>query len=155
MLVISPSKPHGVKVGPEGCTAVDLFSPIRRDFIEKSSAYLGQTGPGQGGQQTAPARDARADEAYRALRGCLAVKGITIDMEQLKEVPLEIVARYAYERECLSLGRVREILGISKEQAKALLRQWKHGDDHSESSLRRKMERLIIISEEHSPAGIR
>jgi len=65
------------------------------------------------------------------------------------------VARYAYERECLSLGRVREILGISKEQAKALLRQWKHGDDHSESSLRRKMERLIIISEEHSPAGIR
>jgi quercetin dioxygenase-like cupin family protein len=144
MLVIPPSKPHGVKVGPEGCTAVDLFSPIRRDFIEKSSAYLGQTGPGKG-DQTPPAEDARHAEAYVSLQRCLATKGINVGMEQVKEVPLELLARYAYERECISMGQVRAILGMDKEQAKALVRQWKHGDDHSEASLRRKLERLVSV----------
>ncbi len=154
MLVIPPSKPHGVRVGPEGCTAVDLFSPIRKDFIEKSSAYLGQTGSGKGSQQTDPAKDAQQGAAYESLRGCLATKGIDVGLEQLKEVPLELLARYVYERECVSMGRLRVILGIDKEQAKALLRQWKHGDDHSEASLRRKMERLVFGGGElHPPSG--
>jgi hypothetical protein len=43
------------------------------------------------------------------------------------------------------MGQLRRILGLNKDQAKGLLRQWKHGDDHSESSLRRKMERMIVL----------
>ena len=150
MLVIPPSKPHGVKVGPDGCTAIDLFSPIRKDFIEKSSAYLGQTGLAKGAQVD-PKGDAGQAEAYTTLRGCLATKGINASIDQLKEIPLEVLARYAYERECVSMGHVRAILGMDKEQAKALVRQWKHGDDHSESSLRRKLERLVLSAGGTSP----
>ena len=40
MLVIPPSKPHGVEVGPQRCTVMDLFSPLRQDFIDGSAAYL-------------------------------------------------------------------------------------------------------------------
>lgn len=63
----------------------------------------------------------------------------------MKELPLDLLARFAYERECLSMGQLRKILGLDKQQAKELLRQWKHGDDHSEASLRRKWERLVIV----------
>ena len=60
-------------------------------------------------------------------------------------IPLDLLARYTYERQCITMGQLREILGIDKKQAKDLLREWKHGDDHSESSYRRKMERMIML----------
>ena len=37
---------------------------------------------------------------------------------------------------------------MDKTQAKALLREWKHGDDHSESSYRKMMERMIMLPSE-------
>ncbi len=149
MLVIPPSKPHGVKVGSEGAVAVDLFSPIRRDFIEKTSAYLGQSDDTSGttGQDSAPA-EVDQDEAYRVLFNHLRAAGIRGTLDEARNVPLEMLARLAFERECLSMGQLRKILGLDKKQAKELLRQWKHGDDHSEASLRRKYERMIILQED-------
>jgi len=35
---------------------------------------------------------------------------------------------------------------LDKNEAKNLLRQWKHGDDHSESSYKRKLERTIVLT---------
>lgn len=141
MIVIPPSRPHGAQVGPEGGVVIDLFSPIREDLMEQWYRSFGQKVTGPGGPQLEPSRDA----AYRSLLGFLHGAGITATLEQLKGVPLEVVARFAYERQCLSMGQLRKVLGIDKDQAKALLREWKHGDDHSESSLRRKMGRLVIL----------
>jgi len=146
MVVIPPSRPHGATVGPEGGVVIDIFSPIRNDLIAKWSGSFGQEPSGAGG----PQQDASSDAAYRSLLGFLHGAGIAATLEQLKEVPLEVVARFAYERECLSMGQLRKVLGIDKDQAKALLREWKHGDDHSESSLRRKMERLVLLPGERT-----
>ncbi len=47
MLIIPSSKPHGVKVGPEGCIVSDIFSPIREDFIQGTSIlYQERSGAG-------------------------------------------------------------------------------------------------------------
>lgn len=43
------------------------------------------------------------------------------------------------------MGQLRAAMGIDKKQAKDLLRTWKHGDDHSESSYRRSLERIVIV----------
>jgi quercetin dioxygenase-like cupin family protein len=132
MLVIPPSKPHGVEVGPQGCTVMDLFSPLRQDFIDGSAAYLGGTG-------------AKAADPYRRLHGFLRRSGIKVTLEELKNIPLDLLARYTYERQCITMGQLREVLGIDKTQAKALLREWKHGDDHSEASYRKMMETMIML----------
>jgi gentisate 1,2-dioxygenase len=142
MLVIPSSKPHGVKVGPEGATAIDLFSPIRQDFLDGSSAYIKPAGE--------PAKDSASTDAgdkdpYEQLQGFLSSAGIKVPLEDLKELPLDLLARYVYERECITMGQLRKILKLSKDEAKALLREWKHGDDHSEASLRRTMERMIVL----------
>lgn len=138
MLVIPPSVPHGVEVGPEGASAVDLFSPIREDFLAASESYLNRTG--------SAGEDSQNDEEkYKKLQSFLTASGIKIPLEQILEVPLEILARYVYERECITMGQLRAILGIDKKQAKELLREWKHGDDHSESSLRKAMQRRVIL----------
>ncbi|MBM3299383.1 MAG: hypothetical protein FJY85_05470 [Deltaproteobacteria bacterium] len=145
MLVIPPSVPHGVRVGPEGATAVDLFSPIRKDFIEKTSTYLPRPqGPAEPQGAEASKGLSEAQKCAR-LHGFLVAGGINVPLENLKEIPVDVVARYVYERECITMGQLREILGVDKNQAKELLRTWKHGDDHSESSLRRKMERLVRL----------
>lgn len=144
MLIIPSSKPHGVKVGPEGCVVSDIFSPIREDFIQGTSSYIkSDTKQDSSGSRVDTA------EAYRELHGFLVASGVKIGLDDLKEIPLELVARYVYERECISLGRLRTILGLDKNQAKDLLRQWKHGDDHSESSYRRKLERMIVLPATH------
>lgn len=145
MLVIPPSVPHAVMVGPEGCTVLDLFSPIRQDFIEARSAQVPQHEKVQPSAEWERTAEELEREKYVRLQGFLASAGIEIPMEQLVEVPLEILARYVYDRECITMGQIRDVLGIDKKQAKELLRQWKHGDDHSESSLRRKMERLVVF----------
>lgn len=132
MLVIPPSEPHSVTVGPRGCTAMDLFSPIRHDFIESR------------GEAGRPPEETEEDK-YVQLQGFLASAGIELPLDQLLQVPLEVLARYVYDRECITMGQLRKILELDKKQAKELLRQWKHGDDHSESSLKRKMERLIVL----------
>jgi len=142
MLVIPPSVPHGVKIGPDGCVVTDLFSPIREDFIQGKAAYLKQEQPGPGGSQDPAARDERA---YERLLGFLKAAGIKVTLDEVKEVPLHILARYAYERQCLSLGELRDVLGMDKQQAKAMLREWKHGDDHSEASLARSLQRQVIL----------
>ncbi len=138
MLVIPPSVPHGVEVGPEGATAIDLFSPIREDFISESETYLDRTGSSGDATQ-------EDEDKYKKFQSFLTTAGIKIPLEQILEVPLEILARYVYDRECITLGQIREILGIDKKQAKALLREWKHGDDHSESSLKKAMQRRVIL----------
>jgi hypothetical protein len=138
MLVIPPRVPHGVEIGPEGASVTDLFSPIREDFISQSETYLRRPG--------GPAAAVREnEEKYKRFQSFLTAAGIKIPLEQLLEVPLEILARYVYDRECITLGQLREILGLDKPQAKALLREWKHGDDHSESSLRKAMQRRVIL----------
>ncbi len=50
-----------------------------------------------------------------------------------------------YEKQCVTMGQLRNILKIDKKQAKDMLRTWKHGDDHSESSYKRSLERVVII----------
>jgi len=142
MLVIPSSKPHGVRIGPEGATAVDLFSPIRQDFIDGISAYIKPSGESGKGPAAAPVSE---KDPYEQLQGFLASAGIRVPLDDLKELPLDLLARYVYERECITMGQLRQVLGLSKDEAKALLREWKHGDDHSESSLRRTMERMIIL----------
>jgi len=142
MLVIPPNVPHGVKVGPEGSIAIDLFSPIREDFIQKSSAYLGQ-GPGKDEAAiTGPPSD---DEVYRTLQSYLHKAGVRASLEELKEYPIVAVARLAFERECISMGQLRLLLGLDKNQAKDLLREWKHGDDHSAASLRKMMTQMVVL----------
>lgn len=131
MLVIPSLKPHGVKVGPQGCVALDLFSPIRNDFIEGRAGYF--------------AKDGEPKDSYRRLYGFLRRTGMNVTLDELREVPLEVLARYVYDKECITMGELRDILGLDKKQAKELLRQWKHGDDHSESSYKRKLERLIVL----------
>ncbi|MCA1961616.1 MAG: cupin domain-containing protein [Desulfomonile sp.] len=142
MLVIPPNVPHGVKIGPEGSTAIDLFSPIREDFIQQSSAYLGQ-GLDKGKLATEPPPS--KDEVYRTLQSYLLKAGVRASLEELQEYPIIDVARLAFERECISMGQLRLLLGLDKQQAKDLLREWKHGDDHSAASLRKMMTQKVIL----------
>jgi hypothetical protein len=132
MLVIPGFKPHGVKVGPEGCSVMDLFSPIRKDFIEGKASYLPQ----------------EERDPYIRLHVVIRGLGVKVTLEELRDLPLEVLARYVYDNECITMGQLRDILGLDKKQAKDLLRQWKHGDDHSESSYKRKLERLVVIPDE-------
>lgn len=131
MLVIPSLKPHGAKAGPQGCVAMDLFSPIRKDFIEGNAVYF--------------SKDSEQKDPYCRLHGFLRRTGMKVTLDELREVPLDVLARYVYDKECITMGELRDILGLDKKQAKELLRQWKHGDDHSESSYKRKLERLIVL----------
>ncbi len=132
MLVIPPSKPHAAAAGSEGCVVLDLFSPIREDFI----------------LEKIPQPPSDSTDPYEQLHGFLRSKGVKATVDELRELPLEALARYTYEKECITMGQLREILGIDKTKARALLRQWKHGDDHSESSYKRKFERMILLPDE-------
>ena len=145
MLVIPGSVPHGVKVGPEGCTVLDIFSPIRRDFIEGTASHLSQAGTQTDEPPTAGDKPLDDDGKYRRLQGFLAAAGVKIELKELKKTPLDLLARYVYERECVPLGELRRVMGWDKKRAKEFLRELKHGDDHSESSFKRKMERLVIL----------
>lgn len=149
MHVVPPFKPHGVRVGPDGCSVTDIFSPIRQDFIDQTSAYLGQTGPTDAAEGSGPKFDEA--EAYRKLHGHLRGVGVTASLEQVKAVPVELLARYAYEKECVTMGQLRAILNMDKQEAKNLLREWKHGDDHSESSLKKNLARLVMLPGEKPP----
>lgn len=142
MLVIPPNMPHSVKVGPEGSIAVDLFSPIREDFIQKSSSYLGQGGKEDLSEASGPPSE---DEVYQTLQSCLSKAGVKASLDEFKRYPISDLSRLAYERQCLSMGQLRSLLGLDKKQAKELLREWKHGDDHSESSLRKMMGLRVIL----------
>ncbi len=133
MIVIPSHRPHGVKVGPQGCTVVDVFSPIREDFLANRPAAVTEKQPNA------------EEEVYVKLHGHLTAAGVNVPLDHLKELPVELLARYVFEKQCISMGELRGILGLDKAQAKDLLRRWKHGDDHSESSLRRKLERLVIM----------
>jgi quercetin dioxygenase-like cupin family protein len=140
ILFVPSSQPHAAMAGPEGCTVIDLFSPIREDLIERS--------PVDSHAQNETETEAQAPterQKYERLQGYLAAGGIEIPLEQLEEVSLDILARYVYEKECITMGQLRAVLGLDKNQAKELLRQWKHGDDHSEHSLKRKLERLVVF----------
>ncbi len=151
MLVIPSSVPHGVKVGPEGCTVLDIFSPIRRDFIEGTASYISksETKTDEPAAEQEPLLD--DDEKYRRLHGFIAASGVKVELNELKKVPLEVVALYVYDRECITLGELRKIMGWDKKRAKEFLRDLKHGDDHSGSSLKRKMERLVMLPGEIHP----
>lgn len=145
MLVIPGSQRHSAQIGPQGATAIDLFSPLRQDLIESRNAYFAKGGAVGNDQVGSPAADAKEVDPYRRLHGFLRGSGIKVPLEELKNIPLDLLARYTYERQCITMGQLREILGIDKTQAKALLRGWKHGDDHSEASYQRMMERMIML----------
>lgn len=138
MLVIPSSKRHGARIGPDGCTAVDLFSPIRQDLIEAAGGHIRTSGE----EENELSED---KDPYEQLQGFLSSSGIRVPLEELKKLPLDLLARYVYERQCITMGQLRKVLKMSKDEAKALLREWKHGDDHSEASLRRTMERMIVL----------
>jgi quercetin dioxygenase-like cupin family protein len=145
MLLIPSMVPHSVSSGPEGCEAVDFFSPIRQDFIDGSAAYMSDQPKTTAEQKLDLTKDTACGEPYSELQVFLAVVGIRVPIEKLREYPLETLARYAYEKECVTMGQLRNILKIDKKQAKDMLRTWKHGDDHSESSYKRSLERVVII----------
>jgi quercetin dioxygenase-like cupin family protein len=145
MLVIPGSQRHSAQIGPHGATAIDLFSPLRQDLIESRNAYFQKAeAAGENRAGVTPA-DAKQADPYARLHGFLRASGIKITLDQLKDVPLDLLARYTYERQCITMGQLRQILGVDKTQAKALLREWKHGDDHSESSYRKMMETMIML----------
>jgi quercetin dioxygenase-like cupin family protein len=147
MIVVPGAAPHGALTGPEGCTTLEIFSPVRQDYIDSTSTPS---------EAAAVSDDHSAEDVaaldeegkYRRLQGFLQATGITIELEELKKVPLELLARYVYDKQCITLGELRKVLGLDKMQAKALLREWKHGDDHSESSLKRNMERQVVFPAE-------
>ncbi len=151
MIVIPPSKPHGARIGPEGCELQDLFSPVRADLVADSSAGLSASGSVKMGEEPEPGQPLDEKEQYRQLQSYLRKVGVKVELEKLMEVELYVLARYTYERECISMGELRRILGLDKKQGKALLREWKHGDDHSEYSLRRKLERLVMLPGDMHP----
>jgi len=144
MVVVPSSRPHGSVAGLDGATVLDVFSPIRQDFLESRTS----TGaPLAEKTESAPAAPEAGPEGdpYEQLQEVLASVGIKVPLEELRKTPLDLLARYVYEKECITMGQLRRILGLSKAGAKDLLRQWKHGDDHSEASLKRKMERMIVL----------
>jgi unsaturated pyranuronate lyase len=145
MLLIPSMVPHSVSSGPEGCEAVDFFSPIRQDFIDGSTGYMSDQPKTTDEQKLDLEKDITSSDPYSELQVFLAGVGIRVPVEKLREYPLESLARYAYEKECVTMGQLRNILKIDKKQAKDMLRTWKHGDDHSESSYKRSLERVVII----------
>lgn len=145
MLVIPSLVPHGVQIGPDGALVTDLFSPIREDFITKTATYLAGGGASEKEKEDTTEPELSEDEKYTKFQSYLATGDIKIPLDKLKEVPLEILARYVYDRECITMGQLRAIMGLDKKQAKQLLREWKHGDDHSESSLQKAMQRRVIL----------
>lgn len=145
MYVVKSMRPHGVRVGSSPARVVDLFSPIREDFLAKNEPYLTRSAK-HGGSTEEISGGENEQDPHTRLKAFLDAVGIKVDLEKLQEVPLDILARYCYEKECITMGQLRNVLGLDKQQAKNLLRQWKHGDDHSESSLRRKIERMIVLT---------
>jgi quercetin dioxygenase-like cupin family protein len=151
MILIPSSKPHAALAGVDGCVVMDIFSPIRQDFIDSQSDQDASSWSGcQGRAELGDifSNSSGKPDPYVQIQGYLAGAGTSIALEKLREVPLEILARYAYEKECMTMGQLRQALGIDKPTAKGLLRNWKHGDDHSESSYRRRLERLVVIPAE-------
>jgi quercetin dioxygenase-like cupin family protein len=151
MLVIPSFKPHGVKVGTEGSEATDIFSPIRHDFLKGKPAYLPGSKESTQDDENSESQTDGDEEKYLKIKRVLEAAGIDAGLEDLKKLPIDLLARYVYEKECISMGELRKIMGLDKKQVKALLREWKHGDDHSESSLKRKLERLVILPWEKIP----
>lgn len=147
MTLIPSNVPHSASSGPEGCDVIDLFSPIRQDFIDGTASYLGKPQNTSTDQQVEPeiTKETSKEDPYSELHGFLAAAGVRVPIEKLREYPLEIIARYAYEKECVTMGQLRAVMGIDKKQAKEMLRTWKHGDDHSESSYKRSLERIVIV----------
>ncbi|MCX5872906.1 MAG: cupin domain-containing protein [Deltaproteobacteria bacterium] len=152
MLVIPSMVPHSALAGPEGCQVIDLFSPIRQDFIDGSTSYFKKPESGTEQVELDNAAKTSRKDPYTELHGFLAGVGIRVPIEKLREYPLDTIARYTYEKECITMGQLRQILGIDKKQAKDMLRIWKHGDDHSESSYKRNLERVVIVPNVYQPA---
>lgn len=150
LLLIASSKPHSVEVGRDGCLAVDYFSPIRQDFIEGRASYLTSSESKRSQGSPAEARPG-SKEPYQKLQRLLHGVGIKADLETLLEVPIETLARYAYEKQCVTMGQLRDILNIDKNQARDLLRQWKHGDDHSEASYEKMLRTMVVVPGEPMP----
>jgi quercetin dioxygenase-like cupin family protein len=147
MTLIPSNVPHSASSGPEGCDVIDLFSPIRQDFIDGTASYFAEPEKTSIDKKNEleNTQEIEEKEPYSELHGYLAAAGIRVPIERLREYPLEIIARYAYEKECVTMGQLRAVMGIDKKQAKDMLRTWKHGDDHSESSYKRNLERIVIV----------
>jgi quercetin dioxygenase-like cupin family protein len=152
MLVIPSSVPHGGTSGPHGCVVNDVFSPIREDFIKGTATYFNSTDEVTDPTGRQAHEEEGTEETYRLLHEILREAGIEADLEQVKDVPVDILAHYIFEKEMASMGRLRRALGMDKSQAKALLREWKHGDDHSESSYQKMKRTMVILPWEKVPS---
>lgn len=145
ILVIPPSVPHSASVGPKGAIVMDIFSPVREDFIHsKPSYYRAQTGP--------EAVETSEDEIHSKIHSILLANGAQATLDQVKEVAVDILAGYIYEKGLVTMGELRKIMGWDKKQAKAALREWKHGDDHSQSSYEKMLRTQVVLPWER-PVG--
>ena len=139
MLVIPPSKPHGVEVGPQATALLwTCFHPCDRILSTAGSLFVASRWQQRERSRPLP--------IGHGLFAGIWYKGHAGGIE---EHPLGFVRPPVPERDqCITMGQLRQVLGMDKTQAKALLREWKHGDDHSEASYRKMMERMIMLPSE-------
>lgn len=143
-----PGASVGFRVGPEDCELLETVVPppeTLRTTTDRPAAPEPQS------PASSDAAGWNEDEAYRRIRKILQGLGADVELERLKEHPLELLVHYAYEKQALSMGEIRNILALDKKQARDLIRTWKHGDDHSGYSAQRKLERLVILPGESAP----
>jgi hypothetical protein len=143
--VIGPSQPHSALVGPSGAVVMDLFSPIREDFIGSKPTYYDQT---ELDSTQAPDEEA----IHSRLHSVLLSHGVNATLDQVKQVPVDILAGYIYEKGLVTMGQLRGVMGWTKAEAKSALREWKHGDDHSQSSYEKMLRTQVVLPWER-PVG--
>ncbi len=138
VLVIPPSAAHSASVGPKGATVMDIFSPVREDFIHsKPSYYRSESEPDRA--------VCSEDEIHSKIHSILISNGAQATLDQVKEVSVDILAGYIYEKGLVTMGELRRIMGWDKKRAKAALREWKHGDDHSQSSYEKMLRTQVVL----------
>jgi hypothetical protein len=138
VMVLQAGVPHALRVGGEGCDITDIYAPVREDV---QASVIDQEYAARGTHEDSDPNHG----AYAELQARLADVDIKIGLKEIMDVPLDLLTRYAYDKQAVSMGQIRDILGLTKQEAKQLIRKWKHGDDHSEYSLQRKKERLVIV----------
>jgi quercetin dioxygenase-like cupin family protein len=143
--VIGPSRPHSAVAGSQGAVVMDLFSPIREDFIYSKPSYYSK-------QDQASDETKSEEEIHTRIHSILISSGVNATLEQVKQTPTQVLAGYVYEKGLVTMGQLRKIMGWDKAQAKNALREWKHGDDHSQSSYE-KMRRTQVVLPWEQPIG--
>ena len=146
MLVIPGSKRHGAEIGPQGGTIIDLFSPSTAGSYRQPRKPISRKRGLRVKSRRLTPGDAKEADPYRRLHGFLRGSGIKVTLEELKNIPWICWPGTRTNVNASPWGNCVRSWALDKTQAKALLREWKHGDDHSESSYRKMME-----TDDHAP----